>query len=62
MSIELNSRSLSLISNSMTPLEWYYKFYSLSGVPAHLLKDQEHFNLYRKPPKEKRLECPKVII
>ncbi|GBC08966.1 hypothetical protein RclHR1_08510002 [Rhizophagus clarus] len=46
----------------MTPLEKYYKFYNLLGVPAHLLKDQEHFNLYQKPPKEKRSERPKVIV
>ena len=46
----------------MTPLERYYKFYNLSGVPAYLLKDEEHFNLYRRPLKEKRSERPKVII
>jgi len=46
----------------MTPLERYYKFYNLSGVPVHLLKDQEHFNLYRRPQKEKRSERPKVVI
>src|SRR5215469_1615084 len=59
---ELNFRGISLISSSMMPLEKYYKFYNLSGVPAYLLKDEEHFNLYKKPPKEKRSECPKVII
>ena len=59
---ELNSRGISLISNSMTPLKRYYKFYNLSGVPAYLLKDEEHYNLYKRPPKEKRAERPKVII
>ena len=43
-------------------LEKYYKFYNLSGVPAYLLKNEEHFNLYKRPPKEKRSERPKVII
>jgi hypothetical protein len=62
MSTELNPRNVSLISISMTPLERYYKFYNLSGVPASLLKDQEHFNLHQKPPKEKRSERPKVIV
>ena len=46
----------------MTPLKRYYKFYNLSGVPAHHLKDQEHFNLYQRPPKEKRSERPRVIV
>ncbi|GES99549.1 DDE-type integrase/transposase/recombinase [Rhizophagus clarus] len=46
----------------MTPLERYYKFYNLSGVPAHHLKDQEHYNIYRRPLKEKRSERPKVIV
>ena len=62
MLTELNFRSISLISSSMTPLERYYKFYNLSGVPARLLKDEEHFNLYRKTPKEKSSERPKVIV
>ncbi|GBB92998.1 hypothetical protein RclHR1_20990002 [Rhizophagus clarus] len=46
----------------MTPLERYYKFYNLSGVLARLLKDQEHYNIYQRPPKEKRSERPKVIV
>jgi hypothetical protein len=45
----------------MTPLDQYYKYYNLSGVPAELLKNEEIFNLYRRPPKEKRSERPKVI-
>ena len=45
----------------MTPLDRYYKYYNLSGVPAELLKNEEIFNLYRRPPKEKRSERPKVI-
>src|SRR5436190_18416907 len=45
----------------MTPLDQYYKYYNLSGVPAELLKNEEIFNLYRQPPKEKRSERPKVI-
>ena len=39
----------------------YYKYYSLSDVPAELLKNEEIFNLYHQPPKEKRSEHPKVI-
>src|SRR5579884_2029059 len=62
MTTNLNSRSKSLILNNMTPLERYYKFYNLSGVPARLLKDQEHYNIYRRPLKEKRSERPKVIV
>ncbi|GBB90698.1 hypothetical protein RclHR1_17730005 [Rhizophagus clarus] len=46
----------------MTPLERYYKFYNLSGVPVRLLKDQEHYNIYQKPLKEKRSERSKVIV
>ncbi|GBB93882.1 hypothetical protein RclHR1_22470003 [Rhizophagus clarus] len=46
----------------MTPLEKYYKFYNLSGVPARHLKDQEHYNIYQKPLKGKRSERPKVIV
>jgi hypothetical protein len=46
----------------MTPLERYYKYYNLSGVPADLLKKEEHYNLYRRPPKEKQSERPKVIV
>src|SRR5256885_1338563 len=39
----------------------YYKYFNLSGVPAKLLKNEELFNLYRRLPKEKRSERPKVI-
>src|ERR1044071_2349259 len=39
----------------------YYKYYSLSGIPAEILKNEEILNLYRRPPKEKRSERPKVI-
>src|ERR1043165_9039770 len=45
----------------MTPLDRYYKYYNLSGVSPELLKNEELFNLYRRPPKEKRSERPKVI-
>lgn len=45
----------------MDPKAQYYKYYNLSGVPAELLKNEEIFNLYRRPPKEKRSERPKVI-
>src|SRR2546429_5938462 len=40
----------------------YYKFFNLSGVSPSLLTNEEHFNLYRKPQKEKRFEHPKVLI
>ena len=46
----------------MTPLERYYKYYNLSGVPVDFLKDEEHYNLYRRRPKEKRSECPRIIV
>ena len=39
----------------------YYKYFNLSGVPAKYLEKEELFNLYRRPPKEKRSELPKVI-
>src|SRR5829696_1445505 len=45
----------------MTPLDQYYKYYNLSGVSPALLKNEELFNLYKRPPKEKRSERPKVI-
>ena len=45
----------------MTPLDRYYKYYNLSGVSPELLKNEELFNLYRRPPKEKKSERPKVI-
>jgi hypothetical protein len=46
----------------MTPLEKYYKYYNLSGVPVQFLKGEEHYNLYQKPLKEKRSERPRVIV
>ncbi len=45
-----------------TPVDRYYKYYSLSGVPSKLLKNEEHFNLHIRPKKEKRSEQPKVIV
>jgi len=44
------------------PVEQYYKYFSLSCIPPELLKNEEHANLYLKPPKEKRSERPKVIV
>ncbi|GET58576.1 DDE-type integrase/transposase/recombinase [Rhizophagus irregularis DAOM 181602=DAOM 197198] len=46
----------------MSQLENYYKYYSLSRVPARILKGEEHYNLYKKPLKEKSPERPKVIV
>lgn len=46
----------------MSHLENYYKYYNLSGVPARILKGEEHYNLYKKPLKEKSSERPKVIV
>ncbi|GBC49978.2 DDE-type integrase/transposase/recombinase [Rhizophagus irregularis DAOM 181602=DAOM 197198] len=46
----------------MSHLENYYKYYNLSGVPAQILKGEEHYNLYKKPLKEKSTERPKVIV
>jgi hypothetical protein len=46
----------------MTLLERYYKYYNLSRVPADLLRKEEHYNLYRRSPKEKQSERPKVIV
>ncbi|GET64197.1 DDE-type integrase/transposase/recombinase [Rhizophagus irregularis DAOM 181602=DAOM 197198] len=46
----------------MSHLENYYKYYSLSRVPARILKGEEHYNLYKKPLKEKSTERPKVIV
>ncbi|GET56813.1 hypothetical protein DFA_00299 [Rhizophagus irregularis DAOM 181602=DAOM 197198] len=40
----------------MSHLENYYKYYNLSGVPARILKGEEHYNLYKKPLKEKALK------
>ncbi|PKK58342.1 hypothetical protein RhiirC2_857833 [Rhizophagus irregularis] len=42
----------------MSHLENYYKYYNLSGI----LKGEEHYNLYKKPLKEKSTERPKVIV
>src|ERR1700742_4671894 len=42
-------------------LRRYYKYFNLSGVSPKLLENEELFNLYRRPPKEKRSERPKVI-
>ena len=39
----------------------YYKYYNLSDVSPEVLKNEEHYNLYRKPLKEKRSEHPRVI-
>ncbi|CAJ0636223.1 13099_t:CDS:2 [Entrophospora sp. SA101] len=41
-----------------TPVDCYYKYYSLSGVPSKLLKNEEHFNLHIRPKKEKKSEQP----
>ena len=43
------------------PKAQYYKYFNLSGVSSELLKNEELFNLYRRPPKEKKSERPKVI-
>ena len=43
------------------PKAQYYKYYNLSGVSPRFLKNEELFNLYKRPPKEKRSERPKVI-
>ena len=46
----------------MDTLRQYYKYFTLSGVPKEALKKEEHANLYKKPPKEKRSEQPKVLV
>ncbi|GET56677.1 DDE-type integrase/transposase/recombinase [Rhizophagus irregularis DAOM 181602=DAOM 197198] len=46
----------------MSHLENYYKYYNLSGVPARILKGEEHYNLYKKPLKEKSSERPQVVV
>ncbi|GET58502.1 DDE-type integrase/transposase/recombinase [Rhizophagus irregularis DAOM 181602=DAOM 197198] len=46
----------------MSHLENYYKYYNLSGIPARILKGEEHYNLYKKPLREKSTERPKVIV
>jgi len=45
-----------------TPIDRYYKLFSLSGVSPKLLKNEEHFNLHIRPKKEKRSEQPKAIV
>ena len=45
-----------------SPVDKYYKLYSLSGVSPNLLKNEEHFNLYIRPKKEKKSERAKVIV
>lgn len=45
-----------------SPIDRYYKLYSLSGVSPKLLKNEEHFNLHIRPKKVKRSEQPKVVI
>src|SRR3954468_1013214 len=49
------------MADHLSPVNQYYKYYNLSGVSKELLKNEELFNLYRQPPKEKRSERPKVI-
>ena len=39
----------------------YYKYYNLSDIPPEVLKNEEHYNLYQRPLKEKRSERPRVI-
>lgn len=46
----------------MDTLGRYYKYFALARVPPHLLKNEEHTNLYLRPKKEKRSERPKVLI
>ncbi|GBC45338.2 DDE-type integrase/transposase/recombinase [Rhizophagus irregularis DAOM 181602=DAOM 197198] len=46
----------------MSHLENYYKYYNLSRVPARILKGEEHYNLYKKPLKEKSSERPRVVV
>ena len=46
----------------MDTLRRYYKYFTLSGVPAKALKNEEHANLYLKPKKEKKSERPKVLV
>ena len=43
-------------------VDQYYKFFNLSGVSPSLLTNEEHFNLHRKPQKEKKFERPKVLV
>ena len=43
-------------------VDQYYKYFTLSGTPPILLKNEEHANLYLRPRKEKRFERPKILI
>nr|CAG8597061.1 15710_t:CDS:2 [Entrophospora candida] len=45
-----------------SPIDRYYKYYSLSGISPKLLKNEEHFNLHIRPKKVKRSEQPKVVV
>ncbi|CAH1769209.1 11242_t:CDS:2, partial [Entrophospora sp. SA101] len=45
-----------------SPIDHYYKYYSLSGISPKLLKNEEHFNLHIRPKKVKRSEQPKVVV
>jgi len=40
----------------------YYKYFTTSGIPKRILKNEEHANLHRRPQKEKKSEQPKVLI
>ena len=46
----------------MDNLRWYYKYFTVSGIPKEVLKKEEHANLHRRPQKEKKSEQPKVLI
>jgi Chromo (CHRromatin Organisation MOdifier) domain len=50
------------MADNLSPKEQYYKYFNLARVPAKYLEKEELFNLYKRPPKEKRSERPKVII
>jgi hypothetical protein len=43
-------------------MDRYYKLFTLSDIPHRLLKNEEHANLYLRPQKIKRSECPKVLV
>ncbi|CAJ0838949.1 10509_t:CDS:1 [Entrophospora sp. SA101] len=45
-----------------SPIDCYYKLFSLSGISPKLLKNEEHFNLHIRPKKEKHSEQPKAIV
>jgi hypothetical protein len=47
----------------MDPLrQRYYKYFTTSGIPKKILKNEEHANLHHRPQKEKKSEQPKVLI